>query len=156
MLWWRKATSTHPRKIAKEGNVLSWLLHSMCEGHECLCVLGHIQVWINQGDIVLISLRDYQDAKADVILNTTPTKPVIWKHTVNFQKMVRGVVAYLYWDVEHATNLPFNLQPKSMKPIPLDRPRAMRLTLITTLMRFKASQFFDSRAISYALFQIVW
>ena len=26
------------------------------------------QVWINQSDIVLIGLRDYQDAKADVIL----------------------------------------------------------------------------------------
>lgn len=26
------------------------------------------KVWINQGDIVLIGLRDYQDAKADVIL----------------------------------------------------------------------------------------
>ncbi|PVU89574.1 hypothetical protein BB561_005283 [Smittium simulii] len=36
--------------------------------------LGHIRgkmrkkVWINQGDIVLISLRDFQDGKADVIL----------------------------------------------------------------------------------------
>lgn len=26
------------------------------------------QVWINQSDIILIGLRDYQDAKADVIL----------------------------------------------------------------------------------------
>ena len=31
-----------------------------------------IQVWINQGDIILIGLRDYQDAKADVILKYTP------------------------------------------------------------------------------------
>lgn len=30
------------------------------------------QVWINQGDIILIGLRDYQDAKADVILKYTP------------------------------------------------------------------------------------
>ncbi|KAF9582328.1 Translation initiation factor 1A [Lunasporangiospora selenospora] len=36
--------------------------------------LAHIRgkmrkkVWINQGDIVLISLRDFQDGKADVIL----------------------------------------------------------------------------------------
>jgi len=28
-------------------------------------------VWINQGDIILIGLRDYQDAKADVILKYT-------------------------------------------------------------------------------------
>ena len=27
-----------------------------------------VQVWINQGDIILIGLREYQDAKADVIL----------------------------------------------------------------------------------------
>lgn len=26
------------------------------------------QVWINQGDIILLGLRDYQDKKADVIL----------------------------------------------------------------------------------------
>ena len=25
-------------------------------------------MWINQGDIILIGLRDYQDSKADVIL----------------------------------------------------------------------------------------
>lgn len=30
------------------------------------------QVWINQGDIILIGLRDYQDAKADVILRYNP------------------------------------------------------------------------------------
>lgn len=30
------------------------------------------QVWINQGDIVLIGLREYQDTKADVILKYTP------------------------------------------------------------------------------------
>lgn len=31
-----------------------------------------LQVWINQGDIVLIGLREYQDTKADVILKYTP------------------------------------------------------------------------------------
>lgn len=30
------------------------------------------QVWINPGDIILIGLRDFQDAKADVILKYTP------------------------------------------------------------------------------------
>ena len=29
------------------------------------------QVWINQGDIILLSLRDYQDEKGDVILKYT-------------------------------------------------------------------------------------
>lgn len=46
---------------------------------ECYCFdgqtrLGHIRgkmrkkVWINQGDIVLVSLRDFQDSKCDVVL----------------------------------------------------------------------------------------
>mmetsp|Transcript_19318 Transcript_19318/g.21894 ORF Transcript_19318/g.21894 Transcript_19318/m.21894 type:complete len:162 (+) Transcript_19318:249-734(+) len=30
------------------------------------------KVWINQGDIILVSLRDYQDDKADVIYKYTP------------------------------------------------------------------------------------
>eukprot|EP00731_Ephydatia_muelleri_P032243 Em0023g750a len=30
------------------------------------------KVWINQGDIILIGLRDYQDTKADVIIRYTP------------------------------------------------------------------------------------
>jgi Translation initiation factor 1A / IF-1 len=29
------------------------------------------KVWINQGDIVLVSLREFQDAKGDVILKYT-------------------------------------------------------------------------------------
>lgn len=29
-------------------------------------------VWINQGDIVLISLRDYQDSKCDIIHRYSP------------------------------------------------------------------------------------
>ena len=30
-----------------------------------------MQVWINQGDIILLSLRDFQDDKADVIVKYT-------------------------------------------------------------------------------------
>ena len=37
-----------------------------------MCPELYVQVWINQGDIVLIGLRDYQDAKADVILRYNP------------------------------------------------------------------------------------
>lgn len=32
---------------------------------------GISQVWINQGDIILLSLRDFQDDKADVIVKYT-------------------------------------------------------------------------------------
>ena len=40
--------------------------------------LGHIRgkmrkrVWVNQGDIVLVSLREFQDDKCDVILKYNP------------------------------------------------------------------------------------
>ena len=34
--------------------------------------LTGIQVWIAQGDIILLSLRDFQDSKADVLLKYSP------------------------------------------------------------------------------------
>merc|ERR1719442_187723 len=47
----------------------------MCfDGVKRLChIRGKLRkkVWINQSDIILIGLRDYQDAKADVILKYT-------------------------------------------------------------------------------------
>lgn len=50
-------------------------LEAMCfDGVKRLChIRGKLRkkVWINQGDIILIGLRDYQDAKADVILKYT-------------------------------------------------------------------------------------
>eukprot|EP00039_Didymoeca_costata_P032547 m.38297 g.38297 ORF g.38297 m.38297 type:complete len:144 (+) comp9416_c0_seq1:221-652(+) len=47
-------------------------LEALCfDGVKRLChIRGKLRkkVWINQGDIILVGLRDYQDAKADVIL----------------------------------------------------------------------------------------
>merc|ERR1719320_799781 len=47
----------------------------MCfDGMKRLChIRGKLRkkVWINGGDIILLGLRDYQDAKADVILKYT-------------------------------------------------------------------------------------
>lgn len=34
-------------------------------------IANFFKVWINQGDIILLSLRDYQDEKGDVILKYT-------------------------------------------------------------------------------------
>jgi len=46
-------------------------LEAMCfDGVKRLChIRGKLRkkVWINQSDIILVGLRDYQDAKADVI-----------------------------------------------------------------------------------------
>merc|ERR1739847_33534 len=51
-------------------------LEAMCfDGIERLChIRGKLRkkVWIAQSDIVLVGLRDYQDAKADVILRYSP------------------------------------------------------------------------------------
>ncbi|XP_076317488.1 eukaryotic translation initiation factor 1A isoform X1 [Tachypleus tridentatus] len=51
-------------------------LEAICfDGAKRLChIRGKLRkkVWINQGDIILIGLRDYQDAKADVILKYNP------------------------------------------------------------------------------------
>ena len=47
-------------------------LEAVCfDGVKRLChIRGKLRkkVWINQSDIILVGLRDYQDAKADVIL----------------------------------------------------------------------------------------
>ncbi|XP_011405597.1 PREDICTED: eukaryotic translation initiation factor 1A-like [Amphimedon queenslandica] len=51
-------------------------LEAYCfDGMNRLChIRGKLRkkVWINQGDIILIGLRDYQDSKADVILRYNP------------------------------------------------------------------------------------
>nr|CAD7437856.1 unnamed protein product [Timema bartmani] len=47
------------------------------------------KVWINQGDIILIGLRDYQDAKADVILKYTPDEARNLKTYGEFPETVR-------------------------------------------------------------------
>lgn len=51
-------------------------LEAYCfDGVKRLChIRGKLRkkVWINQGDIILVGLRDYQDTKADVILKYNP------------------------------------------------------------------------------------
>jgi len=40
--------------------------------HYLFCLTDALkQVWINQGDIILLSLREFQDGKADVIVKYT-------------------------------------------------------------------------------------
>lgn len=50
---------------------------------------SHFQVWINQGDIILVGLRDYQDSKADVILKYTPDEARNLKTYGEFPESVR-------------------------------------------------------------------
>mmetsp|Transcript_80680 Transcript_80680/g.210444 ORF Transcript_80680/g.210444 Transcript_80680/m.210444 type:complete len:142 (+) Transcript_80680:65-490(+) len=62
------------------GQILRMLGNGRCEvscfdGTKRLChIRGKMRkkVWVNQGDIVLVSLRDFQDEKGDIIVRYTP------------------------------------------------------------------------------------
>ena len=46
-----------------------------CDGTKRMChIRGKMRkkVWVNQGDIVLVSLRDFQDEKGDIIIKYQP------------------------------------------------------------------------------------
>jgi len=66
MLRRREATSTYSRKDAQKSEYALSLLSSISYLTDDLR-----QVWINQGDIILLSLREFQDGKADVIVKYT-------------------------------------------------------------------------------------
>merc|ERR1712083_924476 len=82
-----KAGSEHMKQelIFKEdgqeyGQVMRMLGNGRCEtncfdGTKRLChIRGTMRkkIWVNQGDIVLVSLRDFQDEKGDIITKYTP------------------------------------------------------------------------------------
>ncbi|KAK0094454.1 hypothetical protein PV326_010823 [Microctonus aethiopoides] len=85
------------RRMAKYAQVTKMLgngrLEAMCfDGVKRLChIRGKLRkkVWINQGDIILIGLRDYQDAKADVILKYTSDEARNLKTYGEFPETVR-------------------------------------------------------------------
>lgn len=55
---------------------------------------GHIRgqmrkrVWVSQGDIVLVALRDFQDEKADIILRYTPEEA---RNLIHYKELPAGV-----------------------------------------------------------------
>lgn len=51
--------------------------------------LYSFQVWVNQSDIILVGLRDFQDSKADVILKYTPDEARNLKTYGEFPESVR-------------------------------------------------------------------
>ncbi|CAO1394395.1 unnamed protein product [Diamesa hyperborea] len=68
-------------------------LEAMCfDGQKRLChIRGKLRkkVWINQGDIILIGLREYQNTKADVIFKYTPDEARNLKTYGEFPESVR-------------------------------------------------------------------
>merc|ERR1719516_654359 len=67
----------------------------MCfDGVKRLChIRGKLRkkVWINQSDIILVGLRDYQDAKADVFRSTPLMKPGTSSLTESFLSLSRSM-----------------------------------------------------------------
>merc|ERR1719492_606806 len=65
----------------------------MCfDGVKRLChIRGKLRkkVWINQSDIILVGLRDYQDARADVILKYSPEEARNLKSYGEFPETVK-------------------------------------------------------------------
>lgn len=59
MLRRHEKTGTYPWQAEEEGKCRD---NDWEEGQT-----NTTQVWINQGDIILLSLRDYQDEKGDVV-----------------------------------------------------------------------------------------
>lgn len=68
MLRWRKAIGAHPGEDEEKGTLL---LFTALDIEQIGLIYAPMQVWINQGDIILLSLRDFQDDKADVIVKYT-------------------------------------------------------------------------------------
>merc|ERR1719454_495874 len=62
----------------------------MCfDGTKRLChIRGNMRkmVWVSQGDIVLVSLRPFQDEKGDIILKFTPMRPGVCKRTGSYPR----------------------------------------------------------------------
>merc|ERR1719216_380949 len=70
----------------------------MCfDGVKRLChIRGKLRkkVWINQSDIILVGLRDYQDAKADVILKYSLTRPGTSSLTESSRSLSRSLTQW--------------------------------------------------------------
>lgn len=107
----------------------------MCfDGVKRLChIRGKLRkkVWINQGDIILIGLRDYQDAKADVILKYTSDEARNLKTYGEFPETGK---CNLHISMSHTENISillcliFFVQCVSTIPSPLWRMVSMKIS----------------------------
>merc|ERR1719499_1654072 len=104
----------------------------MCfDGVKRLChIRGKLRkkVWINQSDIVLIGLRDYQDAKADVILKYSADEARNLKSYGEFPESVK-INELLTSLVEILMTISSLMTSTAMIPAAME---------LTTLMEFKS------------------
>ncbi|KAJ3187756.1 Eukaryotic translation initiation factor 1A [Gaertneriomyces sp. JEL0708] len=77
--------------------------------------LAHIRgafrkkVWITQGDLVLLGLRDYQDAKADVILKYTPDEARMLKSYGELSDSMKINDTQIMEDSDEEVNVEFEI-----------------------------------------------
>jgi translation initiation factor 1A len=81
--------------------------------------LAHIRgkmrkkVWINQGDIILLSLREFQDGKADVILKYTPDEARALQKAGELPENARINEGDIYGEEEDECNFEFDIDEVS-------------------------------------------
>jgi translation initiation factor 1A len=104
-----KSLSTHKRELRFKEDLEDYALVQKVLGDcrlECLCTDGtericHIRgkfkkrVWMTVGDIVLISLREFQDNKADVIHKYTPEEATMLRDRGEISFKDHGVNALM-------------------------------------------------------------
>jgi translation initiation factor 1A len=87
-------------------------LEAMCfDGIKRLChIRGKMRkkVWVGQGDIVLVGLRDFQDAKADVILKYMSEEARNLKSYGEFPEHVQINDTVIFGEDEHDGEIEFD------------------------------------------------
>ncbi|KAJ3023790.1 Eukaryotic translation initiation factor 1A [Thoreauomyces humboldtii] len=77
--------------------------------------LAHIRgafrkkVWITQGDLILLGLRDYQDSKADVILKYTPDEARMLKSYGELPDHIKINDTQIMEDSDEEVNVEFDI-----------------------------------------------
>merc|ERR1719414_1186474 len=84
----------------------------MCfDGVKRLChIRGKLRkkVWINQSDIILVGLRDYQDAKADVILKYSADEARNLKSYGEFPESIKITDTFAFVDEDLDEDIEFD------------------------------------------------
>ncbi|KAI9103300.1 hypothetical protein DFS34DRAFT_361548 [Phlyctochytrium arcticum] len=89
-----------------------WVESQCCDGEKRM---AHIRgafrkkVWITQGDLILLGLRDFQDAKADVILKYTPDEARMLKSYGELPDNIKINDTQIMEDSDEEVNVEFDI-----------------------------------------------
>lgn len=91
------------------------------------------KVWINQGDIILLSLREYQDEKADVLLKYNPDEARSLKQAGELPDTTKiNEVETFGGEEEDEIEFEFDIDE-----VRIETRRSVTAQLLTTTCRFK-------------------